>query len=570
MRGWGARAARLGILASAAVAVVGLADAVPARAQIVPALRVEPASARPGATVVVHGSGHPDACALEGWSSIDVALDDQPVAEVRSLDAGSFTVPLVVPDLDAGPHLVTSACRAGASEGPAVQVASAGLRIEGDAIPDDLGPGGEIDDLAMAPTPGAVAAGPRTGSPPFRPGALPRTGGGPAGVVASEAAGNPQGPVGAPVAGPRSGRTTGARDGGDRAGGEDYAPITARWLNRSIDLGALPLQIGLAAFLTIVFAILIGFPATLFNTAVRLNHDRILAAAPGPIRRLVDTAGPTRPLPAWAPIAGYTTVAATGAALLDPGSRFDARTALGLLGFALALVVMNAASWTPLRRVAARRNLSGRWRAYPVGAVIVLGCVALTRGLGLDPGYLYGLMFGFYVASGLTPADDGITGRGYRASIGAALGAWLLWLLVGPLGDSGPALVAEAGLTTVVVGGVQGATFGLLPWKGMPGGKLFAWNRRVWTGLFAVAVTSFGVLLIDPDDGIIDPPSAPATITSVVAFAAFLAISVGTWWWLEVHRPEPRSAPPPDDPPTGAEPSAPPVLVATGPRPEAP
>src|SRR3972149_5093059 len=99
-----------------------------------------------------------------------------------------------------------------------------------------------------------------------------------------------------------------------------------------------------------------------------------------------------------------------------------------------------------------------------------------------QPGYLYGLIVGFFFAHGVERRLEGrAEAFAAASSLIAALIAWIvLALLRGSGGQAGGLTIArrEAAMVTIVVAGLENAVFAMLPLRFMPGAQVFAWNRR--------------------------------------------------------------------------------------------
>ncbi len=110
----------------------------------------------------------------------------------------------------------------------------------------------------------------------------------------------------------------------------------------------------------------------------------------------------------------------------------------------------------------------------PVSLLIGVACVVLSRLTGFQPGYLYGLLIGLAFARDLSAADEGrATAFGAALMLTLAFGAWLV---LGALPDSEEfgLVVARTGLAALMVAGLEGVVFGLLPMRFLPGEPLYA------------------------------------------------------------------------------------------------
>lgn len=505
-----------------------------------PAIALEPARAAVGEMVDVVGSGHPDVCAAAPLQLV-VQIDAVDVAAVGAISGGAFETEVTVPDRPPGVAVVETVCRVVGVLGVdvALPLASAELEVL-EAPPNPSG--------GLPPPEGTTfaAAGPNGDSGATDP--LPSVG-----SAAGEVAQPASGPAG-------SGATGGARDPGVAPGPSAPASVAtvlpdterpsagspedpkrpgaavASWVNDSLTLERLPGRVVDTAVLAGLFVVLVGFPASLFDSTVRSHYDDLVARATGG-RSWVDRARTTLArLPDRLALAGAATVGSVVTLAIDPGVAFDRDTFWFALGLAIAFGLLGGIGWLPAKRWAVARGVPGRWRAYPTALVIVVACVAVSRGLGIAPGYLYGLLFAFHVAGAMSAFDDAFTYlRGFQVVLVMACIAWIVWIVAGPFGDGAWGIVADTVVTTLVAGGIQGTLFALAPWTGTPGGRVRAEFPRAWTALAVASVACFVLLLVDPGADLFDVASGSTLVLSVVAFTAFCAVSFGTWWRLTLR-----------------------------------
>ncbi|HEY7600459.1 MAG TPA: hypothetical protein VH741_11075, partial [Candidatus Limnocylindrales bacterium] len=121
--------------------------------------------------------------------------------------------------------------------------------------------------------------------------------------------------------------------------------------------------------------------------------------------------------------------------------------------------------------------------------------------------------------------------------------AWLALLVVrsSPERDLG-SIALETAVVTIVVAGVEGATFALLPLRFMPGGAIFAWNRRLWALLFGIGMLGFVHVLLNPTTGYLGDQTRASFLSMVALFAAFGIFSLLFWAWFRLRAP--RDVPP--------------------------
>jgi hypothetical protein len=80
-----------------------------------------------------------------------------------------------------------------------------------------------------------------------------------------------------------------------------------------------------------------------------------------------------------------------------------------------------------------------------------------------------------------------------------------------------------------------------MPLRFMPGHAVYKWNRLAWAILFGLSVFAFIHILIGPSSGYVSDLSPNAFMAALGVFAAFGALSIGTWLFFRV-RTKPEAA----------------------------
>jgi hypothetical protein len=349
-----------------------------------------------------------------------------------------------------------------------------------------------------------------------------------------------------------------------------------------------PIVIAQSAIVTAGVVLLIPFPAALFNETFEANYAqisgtlaRLRAAARRAWRAGIDAArrrlaamrapssagappatGPPpagEPAPAgrprfwsvpgrdfWATPAGILLFLLPSAVIysfLDPTFGLRVESLATTAGLAIGLAVAVGAYAIPLWLYARTRGIPVVIKALPVTLLIGVFLVVLSRIASFEPGYVYGLVIGALFA---TAASDEAQGRaeaiGAAGALTAAGVAWLLLLVVrGAATADLASLTIETAVVTVVVAGVETATFAMLPLRFMPGAAVFIWNRRLWALLFGIGMLGFVHVLLNPTSGYLGDQTRSSFLSMVVLFAAFGLGSVAFWAWFR-FRPRQQEA----------------------------
>ncbi len=286
------------------------------------------------------------------------------------------------------------------------------------------------------------------------------------------------------------------------------------------------------------------FPGELFNRTLDEHYDEVT----GWFSRLLpggrsERSGERRARVrgSWRTL-GLVLVAGTLlAGLLDPGFGWNRSTGALLVGAGLGLVGVMAvglgvSAWFVRRR---DTGVALSVRALPGALVVTAACVVLSRVVGFEPGYLYGVLAGLVVGGALSAVDEGKQAALASAVTAVvAVAAWLGWSWLQPSLGSDPSFgltVVDTALATLFVAGLEGLVFGLVPMRFLAGAQVLRWSKLVWGLLFGAGVFFFLQLLAHPGSGYGPTDSAVPFLTAAALFAGFGLVSVGFWGWFRIR-----------------------------------
>jgi hypothetical protein len=225
---------------------------------------------------------------------------------------------------------------------------------------------------------------------------------------------------------------------------------------------------------------------------------------------------------------------------VSPGFGLTLGSLAIFLGFLIGLIVVLASFKLP--PILARRRKTGelgQLRPLPWALVIAALFVLVSRLAHLQPGYLYGIVLGAIFVSEASGEDEGReTFWGTVWTLGAAVLAWiaLTWLRGLGLPSNGFGfLVLSNAFAAILVAGLEAAAFALMPLRFLPGYVLYKWNRPVWAMLWGVSLFAFFHILIGPTSGYVSQLSPEGFLAAVGVFAAFGALSIGTWLYFRLR-----------------------------------
>jgi hypothetical protein len=176
----------------------------------------------------------------------------------------------------------------------------------------------------------------------------------------------------------------------------------------------------------------------------------------------------------------------------------------------------------------------------PTTLVIAIACVVVSRVANFQPGYLYGLIVGFFFATAVDRREEGrAEAIAAATSLGAAFVAWVLLALLrstdAAAGDLTTPLL-QAATVTVVVAGLENAVFAMLPLRFLPGSVVYAWNRKVWAVLIGLGIFGFAHVLLNPSAGYMGDTTRTPFAVMVVLLVGFGLASVLFWAYFRFRR----------------------------------
>ncbi|MEO6350578.1 MAG: FGLLP motif-containing membrane protein, partial [Candidatus Limnocylindrales bacterium] len=277
-----------------------------------------------------------------------------------------------------------------------------------------------------------------------------------------------------------------------------------------------------------------------------------------PVGAAATPAPATSPAPAvdrWTTplgILAFILASALTYAFLDPTFGFSLNSVATFAGIALGLVVVLLAYGIPLIWFSRTGGLALSVRALPETLLVAIICVVISRVVNFQPGYLYGLVIGFFFATNIPRDKEGRAEA--TAAAGSLLVAFFAWvglaLLRGGAGAADESLVTatlEAASVTIVVAGLENAVFAMLPLRFLPGSAVYAWDRRVWAVLIGLGLFGFAHVLLNPSAGYLADTTRTSFFTLLVLLIGFGATSVAFWGWFR-FRPQRVTAEPPPGP----------------------
>jgi len=232
-------------------------------------------------------------------------------------------------------------------------------------------------------------------------------------------------------------------------------------------------------------------------------------------------------------ILGFIVLSALLYSFLDPTFGLSLNSLATFLGLSIGLFVILVAYGLPLILFARNVRLQLIVRALPVTLLVGVMCVLISRFASFQPGYLYGLIVGFFFATSLARDQEGkaeATAAG--TSLVVALVAWVSLTFLRPAAGGQADFVTatlQAATVTIVVAGLENAVFAMLPLRFLPGSAVFNWDRRVWAVLIGVGILGFAHVLLNPTAGYLADTTRTSFFTLIGLLVVFGLASVVFW-----------------------------------------
>jgi hypothetical protein len=331
-------------------------------------------------------------------------------------------------------------------------------------------------------------------------------------------------------------------------------------LRTPLEISTDPAVIGTNLFLAILVALLFGLTSTVLNDTLNANGDALERSLVGRIAALFKALGQllARYVGYVAPVgkrvglylrvAAFLVVTALIACFLEPSFRFFTWSSVGVFFAMLFSVGLVNLVYEGSQVLAARRfHLDAAIKLNPLGLLVALGCVLLSRVAGFVPGYLYGVAGGYALGSAVELSrrrEAAISGTALGVTLLLSLVAWGLTvptvLLQGALGTTGVggffgglAGGLQDGLLTIFFVGVEVVFLEMFPLEPTNGSVLFAWSKWAWGGAFVVVGFIAFHTLLTPDSAFLGTVSNTSLDLLLGMLFLYSAVTVGLWYFFQ-------------------------------------
>ncbi|MFF1879115.1 hypothetical protein [Leifsonia sp. NPDC058230] len=325
---------------------------------------------------------------------------------------------------------------------------------------------------------------------------------------------------------------------------EGVAPnILTNAIHRMQDVLAHPQKVSAAIAIGLVLIIFAILPAHLLNATLSEQYERFARRLPKPKKQPHWLES----LAAWLnrePVVGVVAIIVTTALLFgfaDPSFGFTLASLRLFLACAIALFfvgyVANATTVVIARR---RWDIDVAISVRPLGLILTVIGVILSRFLQFSPGFLVGLILGLTIASGKSVQASAwkvvLTRTAILLTMG--IGAWGVFSTL-PAEHAteesfGSALFAET-LVAITAESLVALVVVLLPFRFLEGERIYRRSKLLWTGVYLVTLTAFLVAVVSWDGNW--RVLGPAFWLWIAAFVVFGALCLGVYLYFRFWAP---------------------------------
>ena len=321
--------------------------------------------------------------------------------------------------------------------------------------------------------------------------------------------------------------------------------------NITVNPGVVGTNFGLA-FITLLILIM---TAVIFNETLEENEPRLKAMAASVAAPFAAAGAATggllgwfKRLPPWAqtaiPVLAALALSAWLYGLENPGTGFNNATLVLFLSYFVAFTLITYA-WDGVQAMVCRHyGAPAAVRVFPIGTVVAVFAVILTRATGFQPGLMYGFVAANAIIQPAKLTEDQEGKKAMWSSFALLAICAAAWLLVGPLRtvsedhSSFWAALPEGIAVGVFVAGLEGLFFQMIPIEFLDGRKLFDWNKPIWLAISLVSGFFFFEAIINDDQQAVSAVGQTRTIITFVVVLCCLAATIGFWLFMRALGPE--------------------------------
>jgi hypothetical protein len=225
----------------------------------------------------------------------------------------------------------------------------------------------------------------------------------------------------------------------------------------------------------------------------------------------------------------------------DPEVGFNNRSIVLFVSFLLAVAVATYVYDGLQVLVAERRfNLESSIHLFPMGILVAVICVIVSRVAGLHPGVFYGFVAAAVIVAARSPSrseEARIIYYPMLALIGVALFAWLLIDPFRAMAEDGSFLgaVLEGVAVATFLGGIQGSLFNLIPIQFMDGIRVWRWSKLAWIAVFLPLLVLFLQVIVEQGETMESATDNDGIRALFLIAVVFWVVTAGTWLFFRIR-----------------------------------
>lgn len=297
-------------------------------------------------------------------------------------------------------------------------------------------------------------------------------------------------------------------------------------------------DLGLAALLFL----LLSLPSQIFNQTLRTHHDDLARAKAALERIALPVQARLDRLPSICTYGIFVLIGSVVYTVADPTSSFGPSTFAEIAGFVGAIAVTSSVmslgrSWYMGHRFQKRAKV----RVFPLGVLVAVVLVALSRLGHFEPGYVFGIVASLSFRVKPT-AEEKSRGLAVSAALLMAVAAtlWLALIPVRQAVDAGHTdfglLVLDSLLSTAWVASLQYVLFCFVPVRPLDGSDVFAWSKKVWAALYGFVVLAFVLTVLHPEAAGYGANTHAHLLSVLYPFLGFTALALAFWAYTLRYR----------------------------------
>jgi hypothetical protein len=300
-----------------------------------------------------------------------------------------------------------------------------------------------------------------------------------------------------------------------------------------------PVVIVSAAAIGLGLLLFVAIPAELLNATLSEQYDRFARRMPR-LKRATGWWSALAALLKSTPVVGAIVLTVLSAVIFgfaDPGFGLDLTSLRVVIACALGLLVVGFISNALTGITVAKRwSLSTRMELKPLGIILAVLGVVLSRLLEFSPGFLIGLLLGIALVGTVSRRDEVRTTLTRSGIVfGFAIVAWLVYSLTsGAMVDQsfGSNLFLET-LVAVTTEGLTALLIGLLPFKYLEGESIWNFSKPLWFGVWLFIAAIFALIVVPNNFAEVN---GSLWVWGIVV-AAFAVVAIGLYVYFRFFAP---------------------------------